>query len=51
METVRIMTHLDSPIKIVVFMPMEIVFVMFPLMLGLVLGGMLGLSFQFQAFY
>lgn len=50
MEAVRIMTHLDSPIKIVVFTPMEIVVVMFPLMLGLVLGGYVGFVVAISGF-
>ena len=39
----RVITALDRPIRIVIFTPAEFLMIIFPAMMGVVIGGLLGL--------
>ncbi len=47
----RLLTKLDTPLRIVIFTPAEIVLIMAPLCGGLVLGGYVGLFVSFSGFF
>ncbi len=50
-EANRILTHLDRPVRIVIFTPTEFLLLLFPIILGVIVGGLAGLLMTTLGFF